>query len=233
MASLFRASSFGRPAADIYASQILGHRIEQTDSMIRGLLAEQLLREPEDQLIAKYKVLPPVLEGTGFKRWAEYDKHHGIDRKNDKLVTSQTWSEAVRASHCLRHALGAMNLDPMEAEYQGSYDLQLFPNKPLVYNLTCHNVTCTTDFVWKERSIVIDTKVMSKPIDSDYADAYAWQLAIQKQATQCMDAHLLVAVQYGDKFVAQLVKPLLYTLGDIQARSVSLANEIQSIHSLN
>jgi hypothetical protein len=230
---IFRASSFGRSAADIYAGQVMGHRLEQSDSMLRGLIAERLLRDTQEKVALDYKSIPAKLEGTGHKRWAEYDKANGIDRSNDKLVSVDVWNEAIAAAACLKKAMASMNLDPHNAEYQGEYTLQLLDSGREVAGLKTNGVTCTTDFVWRDKNTVIDTKVMSRPLDGEYLDTYSWQLSVQRHATQCSEAYLLVAVQFGDKWLAQLVKPPMKTLGDIQARSVQLANEIASIHALN
>jgi len=227
---LFRASSFGRHACDIYSGQVLGHRLDQTDNMLRGLLAEQMLRTSHEELMADYKIIPSVLAGTGYKRWAEYDAAHGIDRETDKLVPADVWSEAIAASDCLAKAMHNLGYDPNQAEYQGQYTLEL-TDLGLVAGKRTDGITCTTDFVW--RDMVIDTKVLSKPLDADYIETYKWQLSVQKLATQREKAGLLCAVQYGDKWVAHFVQPQLYNLVHVRGRSIELVNEITSLLEIN
>jgi hypothetical protein len=232
MKYLFRASNFGRPPADVFASQVLGHKFEQTDSMLRGLLAERMLRDSIETVAKDYKIIPAVLAGTGHKRWADYDEANGINRKTDKLVGQDVWDEAIAASKCLRNAMAKLNLDPMQAEYQGEYVYTMEgKTKEDVNGLASHAITCTTDFVFPD--CVVDTKVMSKPIGAEYADIYNWQMTIQSLATQRDKAYLLVAVQYGDKWIAQLVHPKIYTMKDVENRAYELVEEILGMISLN
>lgn len=232
MKYLFRASNFGRPPSDVYASQVMGHKFEQTDSMLRGLLAERFLRHGINDVAAEYKIIPSVLAGTGFKRWADYDEANGIDRRNDKLVGQNVWNEAIAASKCLRKAMGKLNLDPMQAEYQGEY-VYVMENKIKedVGGFATHGITCTTDFVFQD--CVVDTKVMSKPIGVEYMDIYNWQMTIQSLATKKEKAYLLVAIEYGDKWVSQLVHPKIYTMKDVENRAYELTEEILGMISLN
>lgn len=229
---LFRASNFGRHYLEVYASQVLGLRFEQSESMLRGLIAEDIVRNGEDEVKAKYKIIPAKLEGTGFKRWAEYDAAHNIDRSAGNVVAKDTWDDACAAAACLVRGMDKIGFDPKAASYQEQFVLRLGEPKEL-FGRDSNSVSCTTDFI--HNGVCIDTKVMSNPLEvnGSFEETYAWQLSIQKEASKSKEAFILAAIKVNGRWMCQKFAPALSSQYLLKLRADSLSSGMKETAALN
>lgn len=217
----FRASGFGYPPTSVYSSQRLGHWKKDSDSFKRGRFAEDVVSDGEEETRKRWKIIPSVLEGTGFTRWKDYNEHHGLKDDDKFQISDSVAKEAIQAADVLKKGMRAFGFNFNKCTKQDKISLRTgFSTEIEMFKeYDMESISGTTDF--QDDNYVIDTKVFSSFPSNEYREKYKWQLSVYHHATGKMPV-LMYAVKEVETFIPYFDAPSVYSMADIISRKLDL-----------